>query len=495
MHVAARVLTRRPGREERLRTSAAIARPGIPDLTEAMPSAERGAGPAHRRPSPALPSPLSVRYYRFRFLAPLGPAHSVTDRDPLNVDRLYRLTCGVRHYDWGDPGSPGRPPLIADLLGLPADGRPFAELWIGAHHTLPATVPEWPGAPRLDALLAQHPGPFLGVNGSAAARLPFLLKVLSCVQPLSIQAHPDRQLAARLHALDPRRYPDANHKPEMAVALTPFRALAGFRPPEETRADLDRVPPLRRFFGAVPPGPAWLREAYRRVFAAPAAEAAATLAEARACLGDAGTASPHGEVFTLCARLHPGDRGALSVFFLNLIRLAPGEALFIPPGEPHAYLRGDIIECMAASGNVVRAGLTRRPVDAGVLLEMLSYRPNGPLVLAGQDAGPGVRRYAGPAEEFELEFRGVSSPVDVASGARLSLVLVLEGEVRLSTPRWQGNARRGTALIWPAVVSSLRVEAVSTPARWVRACVPPRQGLCGPEGGGPGAGFQEHLRS
>lgn len=387
----------------------------------------------------------------------------------MSVDRLYRLTCGVRHYDWGDPGAPGRAPLIADLLGVPADGRPFAELWIGAHHTLPATVIDWPGTPRLDTLLRDHPGPFMGINGTGVPALPFLLKVLSCVQPLSIQAHPDRDLAARLHARDPHHYPDANHKPEIAVALTPFAALAGFRPAEAVRTDLQRVPALQRFFAAVPEGPGWLPQAYAHIFTADPQAAEAALRDAASQLASPTAADDHAGVFLRCCRLHPGDAGALSVFFLNHVRLEPGQALFTPPNEPHAYLHGNIIECMAASDNVVRAGLTRRRVDREVLLGMLTYRTGPPALVAATAVAPGVCQYRVAADEFALEFRQITGPGEARSDARVSLVLVLDGSVRLSTPAWEQVATRGTALVWPAAVPSLSLDPVGGPARWVRA--------------------------
>jgi mannose-6-phosphate isomerase class I len=40
------------------------------------------------------------------------------------------------------------------------------------------------------------------------------------------------------------------------------------------------------------------------------------------------------------------------------VRLAPGEAIFLAANEPHAYVSGELVECMATSDNVIRAGLT-----------------------------------------------------------------------------------------------------------------------------------------
>jgi len=389
----------------------------------------------------------------------------------MNTNRLYRLTCGVRHYSWGDRGTPERPPFIAALLGVPADGQPFAELWMGAHPSLPATVADWPGAPRLDALIREQPELLLGHRpaGDGGASLPFLLKVLSCAQPLSIQAHPDRALAACLHARAPQHYPDANHKPEIAVALTPFEALAAFRPQDEVLADVRRLPALARFFAAVPAGPGWLRQAYGRVFTASAAEVAAALHGVAACLREGHGQTPHDRLFSRCVDLFPRDRGALSVYFLNSFCLQPGEAIYLPPNEPHAYMAGTIAECMAASDNVVRAGLTSKHVDVEVLLGMLTYRQGRLPVQRGSETEAGTRRYRVPASEFQVELRDFTAPAVVASGANVSLLLVLEGELRVATSAWESTAARGTVLLWPAAVPTLRVQPQSGSGRWVRA--------------------------
>ena len=71
---------------------------------------------------------------------------------------------------------------------------------------------------------------------------------------------------------------------------------------------------------------------------------------------------------------YPGDVGVLSIFFLNYLRLSPGEAVCLDADEPHAYLSGEIIECMAASDNVVRAGFTPKYRDTETLCSMLTYK-------------------------------------------------------------------------------------------------------------------------
>ena len=389
----------------------------------------------------------------------------------MNVNRLYRLTGGVCHHDWGDRGAPGRVPLIAQLLGRHADGRPFAELWMGALPPLAAGVPDWPGAPTLDVLIQQHPQALLGpaLTASGVATLPFLLKILSCSQPLSIQAHPDRVHAAELHAHDPANYPDANHKPEIAVALTPFVALAGFRTAAAVQADLERIPALAPFFAGLTGGPEWLREAYGRVFTASAGAVAAAGRDTAVHLAASVQRTGHEDLFRRCVALFPDDRGALSIFFLNLLNLQPGEAIYLPPNEPHAYVEGTVVQCMAASDNVVRAGLTRKFVDAKVLLRLLTYRSGLPLRLHGTLTAPGVRRYRVPTPEFDLEFRDMHGPAVVPAESCLSLLLILEGDVHLATPEWEWIAPRGSILLWPAAVPFVRVTPRSATARWVRA--------------------------
>lgn len=71
---------------------------------------------------------------------------------------------------------------------------------------------------------------------------------------------------------------------------------------------------------------------------------------------------------------YPTDVGVIATFFLNHVKLAPGEALFLGANEPHAYIFGECIECMATSDNVVRAGLTPKHRDVQTLCSMLTYK-------------------------------------------------------------------------------------------------------------------------
>ena len=160
----------------------------------------------------------------------------------------------VRSYDWGSLTA------IPDLLGRPATGEPWAELWLGAHPAAPATVGA--RAEPLDRLIASDPAAALGsAVASRYGRLPFLPKVLAAAAPLSLQAHPSAEQAAagfeREEAMGipldaPRRmFRDRSAKPELICALSGFEALCGFRDPLQTAALLDTLDapaldPLRR---------------------------------------------------------------------------------------------------------------------------------------------------------------------------------------------------------------------------------------------------------
>jgi mannose-6-phosphate isomerase len=241
------------------------------------------------------------------------------------------------------------------------------------------------------------------VSAKYDKKLPFLFKVLSIGKALSIQAHPNKKLAEELHARDPKNYPDDNHKPEMAIAITPFEGLCSFRPLGEIVFFLKNVPTLRELVGEaeadafikdVKPeaeGDAALasnKKALQKLFTAVMSCSSLHLESATEKLvasakgegkdfAGGGCASTSGAVLSeLVTRLHGqfgADIGLFNLFFLNYVALEPGEALFLQADDIHAYVSGDIVECMAASDNVVRAGFTPKFKDVKTLTSMLTY--------------------------------------------------------------------------------------------------------------------------
>ena len=320
-----------------------------------------------------------------------------------------RLQCGVNSYDWGKKGEDSVAAQYA--AATPAPGfsieadKPYAELWMGTHPSNPSKDVET-GRDLLD--LVQDNQALLGsvIAEKYNNKLPFLFKVLSVNKALSIQAHPNKKLAEQLHARDPKNYPDDNHKPEMTIAITPFEGLCGFRPPAEIAFFLKNVPAFRAVVGedvaasfeatveSAPEDAAKNKEALKALFSAlmsapqPELEKAtkALLAELEAAEASDGGAesfaaggveATSGAVLVkLIKRLYGEfgvDYGLFNLFFLNYVTLAPGEALFLRADDIHAYISGDIIECMAASDNVVRAGFTPKFKDVSTLTSMLTY--------------------------------------------------------------------------------------------------------------------------
>ncbi|MFE9653046.1 mannose-6-phosphate isomerase, class I [Micromonospora sp. NPDC006431] len=321
----------------------------------------------------------------------------------------------IRDYAWGSRTA------IAELQGrpVPSDG-PEAELWLGAHPGAPATVDRDGSQVSLTELLLAEPAHWLGerVVGRFGTRLPFLLKVLAADAPLSLQAHPDAEQARAGHAADTDRvnYVDPYHKPELLVALSEFEALCGFRDPAESAAALAAfgVPVLEPVVAALRTGPAGLREAVRLLLSWPEAERAGLVA----AVLTADVAGPDAVLARSLAVDYPADPGVLVALLLHHVRLVPGEAIWMPAGNLHAYLRGTGVEIMAASDNVLRGGLTPKRVDVDELLRVLRFEVLDEPVVAPVAVAPGVVTWPVPVEDFALH------RVEVAArgpGVRLTL--------------------------------------------------------------------------
>jgi mannose-6-phosphate isomerase len=383
-------------------------------------------------------------------------------------ERMHRLSNPVRDYPWGSTTA------IADLLGLPPDGGPRAELWMGAHPDAPSRLPD---GRRLDEAVASDPAGLVGpaVRDRFGGRLPYLLKVLSAAAPLSLQVHPDAAQAAAGYADEQsrgvpmdaaeRRYRDPHHKPEMVVALERFDALCGLRDPRSTLdllAELDLDGPawdhLRHLLSAGDDRTAlratvgWLLGGEDRV-----AALVGPLGRAAAARGDR---PEHATVASL-AEAYPGDPGVLVALLLNRVRLHRGEALYLPAGNIHAYLSGTALEVMASSDNVLRAGLTSKHVDAAELLRIADFTPHPLPTVQPERHGP-VALYRPGADEFELAL------VDVGAGGPRGrhelplsgprILLVLRGELEVAAGEERARLARGESVLVPAAAGPLTVR-------------------------------------
>eukprot|EP00871_Galdieria_phlegrea_P001680 jgi/Galph1/2512/GphlegSOOS_G1145.1 len=379
---------------------------------------------------------------------------------------MFPLVLAAQPYDWGQEAQDS---LVYKLLQanlnwakrlepkleLPMldETRKYAELWIGTHPSLPSFVAQVPFT-TLESVLRQETSTVGNErrieDKMAISALPFLLKVLSIRKTLSIQAHPTHSLAAVLHKKDPSHYPDDNHKPEMAIALTSCKVLYGLRPFEEIESTLREFDELREACGND------ISSVFlQKIDACSKEEQKALLRDLLSSLMYQNSEIMANCIYRLVKRLqddsfvnnvsedlyrkdllltlykqHGCDSGIFLSLFMNYLSLQAGEAMFIAANEPHAYVSGELVEVMACSDNVVRAGLTPKFKDVSTLLQMLTFDEVYPTdcIFSGKQVDKGIVQYTAPVDEFELEIITVNVGENLPQFFKLtSLLLCLEG--------------------------------------------------------------------
>ncbi|WNE96971.1 mannose-6-phosphate isomerase, class I [Streptomyces luomodiensis] len=360
---------------------------------------------------------------------------------------MDRLVNTVRPYAWGSTTA------IPEFLGIRPSGEPQAEIWMGAHPGAPSRIDRGAGSVALSEVIAADPEGELGAEAVRlfGPRLPFLLKVLAAASPLSLQVHPDLAQAKEGFADEAERgvpadaphrnYKDANHKPELICALTPFNGLCGFRDPNEAAEllaalEVDSLKPYVDILHAHPESHA-LREVLTAVLTADREAMAETVRLAAAAaerLGElGGPYAPAYAAYASIARHYPGDPGVIAAMLLNFVTLQPGEALYLGAGVPHAYLDGLGVEIMANSDNVLRCGLTPKHVDVPELLRVVRFESAAPAVLRPEADPSGEELYATPIDEFRLSRHVLADGAEPrplpATGPQI--LLCVSGEVSL----------------------------------------------------------------
>src|SRR4051794_40514869 len=371
---------------------------------------------------------------------------------------MWPLTSAVRDYPWGSHT------VIPELLGEPVPSeRPQAELWMGAHPDDPSRLPDGRG---LDAAIAADPQRMLGdaVVERFGPRLPFLMKVLAADRPLSLQAHPTAAQAEAGYAAeeaagvpkdDPTRtFKDPFHKPELLLALTSFEALCGFRPVEESLHCLAKLqlPEVKPTIAALARG--GLRAAIPQLLALPA-DRRTELVEAVAAKAASFVAAHDPEFINTyrwaasLAETYPADPGVVISLMCNHLKLAPGEAVFLPAGNLHAYLSGAGVEVMASSDNVLRGGLTVKHVDLAALIEVLDFT-DGRVPVIHPVLGPGGLRYPVPVEDFDLTRCQLDGQSGTLSTGGPQVILCTEGTAILTSSDAELTLEKGASAFVPA---------------------------------------------
>ncbi len=329
------------------------------------------------------------------------------------------LRGALRTYAWGSRTA------IAEFTGRPVPAaHPEAELWFGAHPGDPAWLKTAQGETSLLEVLVADPEGQLGSASRARFGdvLPFLVKVLAADEPLSLQAHPSADQAVEGYLREERmgipvsspvrNYRDTSHKPELLVALQSFEALAGFRQASRTTellralavSDLDPFIDLLNDQSDAD----GLRALFTTWITAPQPDIdvlVPAVLDGAIQYVSSGATEFQAEAKTVLelGERYPGDAGVLAALLLNRISLAPGEAIFLPAGNLHAYLRGVGVEVMANSDNVLRGGLTPKHVDVPELLRVLDFTPTTEEQLRAQTRREGPELiYETPTDEFAV---------------------------------------------------------------------------------------------
>ena len=359
-----------------------------------------------------------------------------------DMHRIFKLKNPIQNYAWGSRTA------IAELCGQPTPSdQPQAEMWMGAHPKAPSQLMLAGRTATLADLIKDAPEVILGPETAHrfADRMPFLFKVLAAAEPLSLQAHPDKEQArsgfARENRLGipidapHRNYRDDSHKPEIICALTPFWGLNGFRSPDAIAEDLSAYGPrtLASLVARLETHDTAraLRDFFTALLEIPDKHKNEVIDEVTASARQKEGRPPAADWVLRLQRAYPGDIGFLAPLFLNLVCLSPGQAMNLAAGQLHAYLEGVGIELMANSDNVLRGGLTPKHVDVGELTRVLRFNPSEPRILAAhtEDARAGI--YATDTEEFYLARIDVSAGHDFVAASRRSveILLVIEGRV------------------------------------------------------------------
>jgi mannose-6-phosphate isomerase len=389
----------------------------------------------------------------------------------------------ARHYDWGGFD------YIPALLNTSNDvKKPFAEYWMGTHPQAPCEVMINGEEKILRDMIAANPQLIGEQVKERFGELPYLLKVLDVKDMLSIQVHPSKKEAEQDFAKEnaagiplnspQRNYKDANHKPELMVALGDFWLLHGFKPEPQLHYILQTIPELNYLEEYFKEG--GYAGLYKYIMEMPQQEVDVVLTPLVERITDLYRQNKlekkQEDFWAARAAIHFSnnghiDRGIFSVYLFNLVHLQPGQAIFQDAGVPHAYLEGQNVEIMASSDNVLRGGLTSKHIDVPELLRHVKCETTHPDVL------PGIKKqgawvYHTPAPDFELSRYALINGETISFTASTAEIIILtHGVATLSADGVSVELKAGQ----PAAVAfaGQTVEVIATGnVQLFRASVP-----------------------
>ncbi|ABU77221.1 mannose-6-phosphate isomerase [Cronobacter sakazakii] len=386
---------------------------------------------------------------------------------------MQKLINSVQNYAWGSKTA------LTELYGVAnPEGLPMAELWMGAHPKSSSKIQDAQGQTRaLREVIDADKTALLGAPvAERFGELPFLFKVLCADQPLSIQVHPNKQASeegfARENAAGiplsaaERNYKDPNHKPELVFALTPFLAMNAFREFSEIVSLLQPVAGAHTAIAhfLAEPNADRLRELFAGLLNMQGEEKSRALAVLKATV-----ASQQGEpweTIRFIAQFYPDDSGLFSPLLLNVVKLNPGEAMFLFAETPHAYLQGVALEVMANSDNVLRAGLTPKYIDIPELVANVKFvaKPAGEL-LTQPVKQESALEFPIPVEDFAFSLHDLNSQPQSLAQESAAILFCVEGEAVLSKGDERLTLKPGESAFVAASESPVRASGVGRLAR------------------------------
>ena len=292
---------------------------------------------------------------------------------------MYLIRGSVKDYSWGAPE--GLAPWLGDQAAQHSNS-PQAELWFGIHPSGPS-----PLVAQSTATLANE------LNRDQA---PVLAKILAAAQPLSVQVHPNAHDAQRMwdnqQIAGPQILADPYQKDEVLLALEPFDAFIGWRPTKDAAEIIERIDGLALAAAALHSGDRIAAIQMIEERTPDAAAFARQLPGALAQAQQAGTLTrplTDAEIaaYRQAASDFPEDIGVTLTPLLDFRTLEIGQAVYLAPGIPHSYVRGTGFEVMTSSDNVLRLGLTGKPVFIDHAVKILDFTTE-PQFLEGDTIAP-----------------------------------------------------------------------------------------------------------
>ena len=378
----------------------------------------------------------------------------------------YNLFGKIQNYEWGAKNEDA---FIPNFLGEAAElDVPYAEYWIGVHPKAPSEILIENQKYNLVDVIKENSNEILGerIAEKFNNTLPFLLKILSINKALSIQAHPDKSLAKLLHTNDPANYPDENHKPEIAIALDNLKAIVGLKEFHEIKLTLENYSEIKTLisdetlndlFNSKNSGNNKIIEKlYAQIMNSSKEKLEKCILLLKKRFESKSDLAECESQFLIQYENYGSDIGLISLLLFNMLNLESGEAIFTPAGIPHAYIKGNIIECMANSDNVVRAGLTPKFKDIKTLTEMLvvDSQKSEVKIIKNED----TIIYKTTAEEFEVSKLNLSNQIKVNDNSEMFILIILSGEVKISFSNSEIIYKKGETVLIPSILNSFTIS-------------------------------------